>query len=68
MMAGLLGVHLEKKGVYTLGDPTNPINSQTVRHAWRLVVVASCLASGLCLLGILSIHLVVAYSVFLPLL
>jgi adenosylcobinamide-phosphate synthase len=50
MMAGLLGVQLEKKGVYVLGDRDNPIVPMTVRYAWRLVVLASWFASGLCVL------------------
>jgi adenosylcobinamide-phosphate synthase len=56
MMAGLLGVRLEKKGAYTLGDPVRPLNPLTVRHAWRLVVLAGAFASGLCVLGIVGIH------------
>jgi adenosylcobinamide-phosphate synthase len=56
MMAGLLGVQLEKKGFYTLGDRENPVLPITVRHAWRLVVITGWLASGLCLLGLLGMH------------
>jgi adenosylcobinamide-phosphate synthase len=56
MMAGLLGVQLEKKGWYTLGDPDQPVVPLTVRRAWRLVRLGGWLASGLCLLGILGIH------------
>jgi adenosylcobinamide-phosphate synthase len=57
MMAGLLGVQLEKKGVYTLGDQENPVVPMTVRHAWRLVVLAGWIAFGLCTLGILGVQL-----------
>ncbi len=57
MMAGLLGVQLEKKGVYTLGDRDNPVVPATVRQAWRLVVLMGWFASGLCVLGIVGIHL-----------
>jgi adenosylcobinamide-phosphate synthase len=57
MMAGLLGVRLEKKGVYTLGDPVHPIIPDTIRQAWRLVVLTGWLASGLCVLGILGLSL-----------
>jgi adenosylcobinamide-phosphate synthase len=57
MMAGLLGVQLEKKGVYTLGDRENPVVPMTVKDAWRLVVLAGWFASGLCILGICGIHL-----------
>jgi adenosylcobinamide-phosphate synthase len=55
MMAGLLGVRLEKKGAYTLGDPDNPVTPATVRQAWRLVVLAGLLAFGLCVLGCVGI-------------
>ncbi len=40
-MAGLLGVELEKKGVYILGDPREPLTPQKVRQAWLLVCIAS---------------------------
>ena len=61
MMAGLLGVQLEKKGVYTLGDRDNPVTPRTVRRAWRLVLLTGWLASGLCVLGILGVHLLRAW-------
>lgn len=57
MMAGLLGVRLEKKGAYSLGDPVNPVTPVTVRQAWRLVVLAGCFTSGLCALGIFGMDL-----------
>jgi adenosylcobinamide-phosphate synthase len=57
MMAGLLGVRLEKKGVYSLGDPVNPVTPDTVWRAWRLVVLTGLLTSGLCVLGILGVDL-----------
>ncbi len=60
MMAGLLGVRLEKKGTYCLGDPDEPIGPATVRQAWRLVVVAACLAVGLDTAGFLLVHLMAA--------
>jgi adenosylcobinamide-phosphate synthase len=56
VMAGLLGVRLEKKGAYAQGDPVRPITPATVRDAWRLVVVAAWLAAGLCALGIVGLH------------
>ncbi len=58
MMAGLLGVRLEKKGAYTLGDPVHPLSPTTVRHAWRLVVLAGAFASGLCAPGIIGLGIV----------
>jgi adenosylcobinamide-phosphate synthase len=59
MMAGLLGVQLEKKGVYLLGDRDIPVSPLTVRCAWRLVTLAGWLASDLCLLASVGIHLLV---------
>jgi adenosylcobinamide-phosphate synthase len=41
-MAGLLGVRLDKKGVYSLGEPREALTPLKVRQAWR-IVVASCL-------------------------
>jgi adenosylcobinamide-phosphate synthase len=55
MMAGLLGVRLEKKGAYALGDPHYPLTPATVRQAWRLVAVAGWLAAGACALGLVGL-------------
>jgi adenosylcobinamide-phosphate synthase len=52
MMAGLLSVRLEKKGVYSLGDPDNAIVPATVNDAWRLVILAAGL---LCILSAVAI-------------
>jgi adenosylcobinamide-phosphate synthase len=57
MMAGLLGVQLEKKGTYALGDRDNPVTPLTVRYAWHMVVLAAWFSSALCVLGIIAIHL-----------
>jgi adenosylcobinamide-phosphate synthase len=56
VMAGLLGVRLEKKGAYAQGDPVRPITPAAVRDAWRLVVVAAWLAAALCAAGIVGVH------------
>jgi len=56
MLAGLLGVRLEKKGAYTLGDADNPVTPATVRQAWRLVVLMGWFMVGLCVLGIFGIY------------
>ena len=56
VMAGLLGVRLEKKGAYTLGDDRNPLTPAVVREAWRLVVVSAWLMAGLCAAGIVGLH------------
>lgn len=39
-MAGLLGVELNKPGVYTLGAGGAPAEAATIRQAWRIVQVA----------------------------
>jgi adenosylcobinamide-phosphate synthase len=51
VLAGLLGVRLEKKGVYTLGDPIHPLTPASVREAWRLVTRTAWLMAGLCAVG-----------------
>jgi adenosylcobinamide-phosphate synthase len=56
MMAGLLGVKLEKKGAYALGDPSEPIEAGAVRRAWRVVAAAGWLMSVLCAGAIASIY------------
>jgi adenosylcobinamide-phosphate synthase len=57
MMAGLLGVQLEKKGAYTLGDRIRPVTPTTARHAWHVAAIAAWLAVGLFCTGIIGIHL-----------
>jgi adenosylcobinamide-phosphate synthase len=47
-MAGLLGVQLNKKDVYSLGDAAEPLTAAKVRQAWW-IVVASC--AGMALLA-----------------
>ncbi len=46
-MAGLLGVALEKPGHYRLGDDEQPLRTETIAVAWRVVVWACSI--GLCL-------------------
>jgi adenosylcobinamide-phosphate synthase len=48
VMAGLLGVELEKKGVYILGDPCEPLTPQKARQAWLLVSIAAMVMVVLC--------------------
>ena len=36
-MAGLLGVALEKRGHYRLGDEHEPSRTETIAAAWRIV-------------------------------
>ncbi len=39
-MAGLLGVVLEKRGHYRLGDDQEPLQTETIAAAWRIVALA----------------------------
>jgi adenosylcobinamide-phosphate synthase len=48
VLAGLLGVELEKKGVYALGDPREPLTPEKVRQAWLLVSIAAMVMVILC--------------------
>jgi adenosylcobinamide-phosphate synthase len=48
VLAGLLGVRLEKKSVYVLGDERRPLTPDTVQQARRLVRLASWMIAGLC--------------------
>lgn len=44
-MAGLLGVRLEKRSCYTLGDAIRPLRSSDITRAWRISLLASVLAT-----------------------
>jgi len=55
VLAGLLGIRLEKQGVYALGDPIHPLTPATAREAWRLVVCVGWLMTALSALGVLSL-------------
>src|SRR5205085_4477428 len=61
VMAGLLGVRLEKKGAYALGDPRTPLTPAAVRDAERLVALAGWLTAGLCALGVVGVHALSAW-------
>ena len=47
-MAGLLGVRLDKKGVYSLGEPRTPLTPAKVYEAWRIVRAAGVGMIALC--------------------
>ncbi|HTU19873.1 MAG TPA: adenosylcobinamide-phosphate synthase CbiB [Gemmataceae bacterium] len=47
-LAGLLGVELEKKNVYLLGDRRELLTPQKVREAWLLVSIAGTIMAALC--------------------
>jgi adenosylcobinamide-phosphate synthase len=53
-MAGLLGVRLEKTGHYQLGDAVEPLVSQKIDDAWRVVQLAGgvCVALALTALAV----------------
>ncbi|MEM6370865.1 MAG: adenosylcobinamide-phosphate synthase CbiB [Myxococcota bacterium] len=46
MMAGLLGIRLEKAGHYVLGDANRPVTSEQIGDACRLVQRAGAMAAG----------------------
>jgi adenosylcobinamide-phosphate synthase len=52
VMAGLLGVRLEKTGTYALGDPIQPVTQAKARNAWRLVGGCAWLMAGLSGIGL----------------
>ena len=56
MISRLLGVRLEKKGAYALGDPIRPLTTADVRDAWRLVALTGWLSAILCALGVAGVH------------
>jgi adenosylcobinamide-phosphate synthase len=58
VMAGLLGVELEKKGVYLLGDPREPLTPPKVQQCWLLVSIAAMGMVVLCGLTALGIIIV----------
>jgi adenosylcobinamide-phosphate synthase len=53
-MAGMLGVRLEKRGCYALGDATRALEPADVARAWRVVSAAAWIALGLALLASLE--------------
>jgi adenosylcobinamide-phosphate synthase len=55
VMAGLLGVRLEKRGVYALGDPVQATSIDTVCTAAGLVACAGYLMVGLTAAGVAGV-------------
>ena len=58
-MAGLLGIRLEKRGHYALGDATRPIDGSDITRAWRIVSAAahaSAVLTAACLIAMTGIH------------
>lgn len=54
-MAGLLGIRLEKRGHYALGDATRPIEAGDITRAWRIVSGAAYAAAALTALGLIAL-------------
>lgn len=55
-MAGLLGVELEKKGEYRLGDPLVAVEPDAIDATWRVVLLCATLAATLTALSIGARH------------
>ena len=58
-MAGLLGVRLEKRGCYALGDDARPPSSSDITRAWHVAWLASLLGAVLassCALALASLR------------
>lgn len=57
-MAGLLGVVLEKRDHYRLGDDHEPLQTETIAAAWRIVTVAcgGAVALAALVLALRGIH------------
>jgi adenosylcobinamide-phosphate synthase len=55
VMAGLLGVQLDKKDVYVLGDRTRPVDSAMVECAWRTAALTGWLTAAGCALAIVGL-------------
>lgn len=55
-MAGLLGVELEKRGEYRLGDPVVAVETSAIDAAWRVVLLCATLAATLTVLSIGARH------------
>lgn len=56
VMAGLLGVALEKRGDYRLGDADEALAPGTIDRAWRLVTLATSLAVVVTAVAIEAMH------------
>lgn len=56
VMAGLLGVQLEKVGHYRLGDPTEPLSVAKIREACAVMGVAALLGASMTFLLIGARH------------
>jgi len=56
VMAGLLGVQLEKMGHYRLGDPTEPLSVDKIREACGVLAMAAWFGVSMTLLSIGARH------------
>jgi adenosylcobinamide-phosphate synthase len=56
VMAGLLGVQLEKIGHYRLGDPTEPLSVEKIRDACGVLAIAALIGVSMTFLSIGARH------------
>jgi adenosylcobinamide-phosphate synthase len=56
VMAGLLGVQLEKVGHYRLGDPTEPLSVEKIRDACGVLAIAALIGVSMTFLSIGARH------------
>jgi len=56
VMAGLLGVQLEKMGHYRLGDPTEPLSVDKIREACGVLAMAAWFGASVIFLSIGARH------------
>jgi adenosylcobinamide-phosphate synthase len=56
VMAGLLGVQLEKMGHYRLGDPTEPLSVDKIREACGVLAIAAWFGISMTILSIGARH------------
>jgi adenosylcobinamide-phosphate synthase len=56
VMAGLLGVQLEKAGQYRLGDPLEPLSVEKIREACGVLQIAALMGASMIFLWIGARH------------
>ena len=54
-MAGLLGIQLEKRGHYALGDATRPIEASDITRAWRIAASAAYTFAAVTALALIAL-------------
>jgi adenosylcobinamide-phosphate synthase len=56
VMAGLLGVQLEKAGHYRLGDPAEPLSADKIREACAMLAILALMGASMTFLSIGARH------------